>query len=88
MKYAYKVVRIITMGKLRDLCIEKGWYTNANNVAYSNMLHMAKKADITSDDIVEIATDIISHSSNLSLYDFTYVCNEILKKSYSFIVEL
>lgn len=88
MKYGYKVVRGITAGKLMALCIEKGWYTNGDNVAYSHMLGMAKKEDITSDDIVEMATDIIEHSSNLSLDDFTYVCDEILKKSYSFITKL
>lgn len=87
MKYGYKIVRRIPKGKLRNLCIEKGWYTNGNNVAYSNMLAMSNKDDITSDDIVEIATDIIEHS-DLSLDDFTYVCNEILRKSYSFMVEL
>nr|DAY58864.1 MAG TPA: hypothetical protein [Caudoviricetes sp.] len=88
MKYGYKVVRRLTSDALRALCIERAWYTNGNNEEYSNMLAKTKKEDITSDDIVEIATDIIKHSSNLSLEDFIYVCNEILKKSYSFMVEL
>lgn len=86
MKYGYKVVRKLTMASLRSLCVEKEWYTSGDNDEYSDMLAMAKKEDITSDDIVEIATDIIEHS-DLSLDDFTYVCNEILKKSYSFMVE-
>lgn len=86
MKYGYKVVRKLTMASLRSLCVEKEWYTSGDNDEYSNMLAMSKKNDITGDDIVEIATDIIEHS-NLSLDDFTYVCDEILKKSYSFMVE-
>lgn len=88
MKYGYKVIRKLTMASLRSLCVEKEWYTNGDNDEYSHMLNMTKKEDITSDDIVEIATDIIEHSSNLSLDDFTYVCDEILKKSYSFITKL
>lgn len=86
MKYGYKVVRKLTMASLRSLCVEKEWYTSGDNDEYSNMLAMSNKDDITSDDIVEIATDIIEHS-DLSLDDFTYVCDEILRKSYSFMVE-
>lgn len=74
------------MASLRSLCVEKERYTSGDNDEYSNMLAMSKKDDITGDDIVEIATDIIEHS-DLSLDDFTYVCDEILKKSYSFMVE-
>lgn len=80
----YKICRKLTMCALRSLCVEKEWYTNGDNDEYSNMLNMTKKDDITSDDIVEIAIDIIEHS-DLSLNDFTNVCDEILKKSYSFI---
>ncbi len=87
MKYGYKIVRRLTKASLRSLCVEREWYTNGDNEEYSNMLAMTMKEDITSDDIVKIATDIIEHS-DLSLDDFTYVCDEILKKSYSFMVEL
>lgn len=87
MKYGYKVVRKLTIASLRSLCVEKEWYTSGDNDEYSNMLAMSKKDDITGDDIVEIATDIIEHSSNLSLDDFTYVCDEILKKSYSLMIK-
>lgn len=87
MKYAYKVVRKLSMSALRSLCIEKEWYTNGDNDEYSHMLNMTKKEDITSDDIVEIAADIMEHS-DLSFNDFTSVCDEILKKSYCFMIEL
>lgn len=87
MKYGYKVIRKLTMQALRQLCIDRDWYTDGDNEEYSNMLFMTKKEDITSDVIVEIATDIIEHSSNLTLDDFMEVCNLILLKSYSFISE-
>lgn len=88
MKYGYKVIRKLTMQALRQLCIDRDWYTDGDNEEYSNMLFMTKKEDITSDVIVEIATDIIEHSSNLSLDDFMEVCNLILSKSYSFMSEI
>lgn len=85
MKYGYKVIRKLTMQALRQLCIDRDWYTDGDNEEYSNMLFMTKKEDITSDVIVEIATDIIEHSSNLTLDDFMEVCDLILLKTYSFI---
>lgn len=88
MKYGYKVIRKLTMQALRQLCIDRDWYTDGDNEEYSNMLFMTKKEDITSDVIVEIATDIIEHSSNLTLDDFMEVCNLILSKSYSFMSEI
>lgn len=87
MKYGYKVVKRLLSDELRALCVERAWYTSGDNDEYNNMLAMAKKDDITSDDIVEIATDIIEHS-DLSLDDFIYVCDEILLKCHLFIVEL
>lgn len=87
MKYGYKLVRRLTKASLRSICVEREWYTNGDNEEYSNMLAMTMKEDITSDDIVEIATDIIEHSDNLSLDDFIYVCDEILLKCHSFIVK-
>lgn len=88
MKYGYKVIRKLTMQALRQLCIDRDWYTDGDNEEYSNMLFMTKKEDITSDVIVEIATDIIEHSSNLTLDDFMEVCDLILSKSYSFMSEI
>lgn len=87
MKYGYKVIRRLSSDALRDLCIERAWYTNGNNDEYNNMLAKAQKEDITSDDVVEIANDIYLHSSNIRFEDFIAVCNAILFKSYSFMVE-
>lgn len=88
MEYGYKIIRRLSMAALRQLCIEQDLYTNGDNYDYSNMLFKAKKEDITSDDIVEIAVDIIKHTDKLSIDDFTYVCDLILLKSYSFISEV
>lgn len=87
MKYGYKVVRRLSSDALRALCVERAWYTSGDNDEYSNMLAMAKKEDITSDDIVEITTDILEHTDELNWDDFIYVCDEILLKCHSFITE-
>lgn len=63
MKYGYKEIRILDMSDLRALCIAEDWYTGGTNEEYANLLNMTKKNNITTDDIVEMATDIIEHSS-------------------------
>lgn len=85
MKYGYKIVRKLSSKALRTLCIEREWYDAGDNEEYGNMLGMAKKQEITSDDIVEIATDICEHSTNIDFDDFEDVCDAILDKTYSFI---
>jgi len=62
MKYGYKEVRQLGSSDLRALCIAENWYTGGTNEEYSNLMQMAKKENITTDDIVEIATDIYEHS--------------------------
>lgn len=62
MKYGYKEVRKLGATALRALCIREDWYTGGDNEEYSRLLNMANRENITTDDIVEIATDIIEHS--------------------------
>ena len=62
MKYGYKEIRTLTRTDLRGLCIMEDWYTGGTCEEYANLLDMTGKENITSDDIVEIATDIIEHS--------------------------
>lgn len=88
MKYGYKIVRKLSSEALRVLCVERDWYDLGDNEEYGNMLGMAKKKNITSDDIVEIASDIGEHSSNITYDDFEDVCDAILAKTYSFISEI
>ena len=62
MKYGYKEVRRLHSTDLRALCIRENWYTGGTNEEYANLMDMTKTENITTDDIVEIATDIIEHS--------------------------
>lgn len=64
MRYGYREVRRIFSDDLRTLCINKGWYTRGNAVEYAHLLNELahEKENITTDDIAEIAEDILNHS--------------------------
>ena len=62
MKYGYKEVRRLGSMELRALCIKEDWYTGGTNEEYANLLDMANRENVTTDDIVEMATDIYEHS--------------------------
>ena len=62
MNYGYKEIRHLCACDLRALCIAENWYTEGTNDEYDKLLVMTKKDNITTDDIVEMATDIIEHS--------------------------
>lgn len=62
MKYGYREIRTLSTTNLRGLCIMEDWYTGGTVKEYSNLMEMARKDNITTDDIVELATDIIEHS--------------------------
>lgn len=83
----YKEIRILGMNKLRTLCIEKNWYTLGDNEEYSNLLTMAKKKGITTEDIAEMATDIFNHSDCADDYEITDIMYEISKKCESVFFE-
>lgn len=87
MKYGYKIVRKLSPYSVKAICVDRNWYNTGDNIEYMKMLDMARKEDITSDDIVEIATDIIEHTAELSMNDFTHVCDLILLSSHSFMTE-
>lgn len=61
-KYGYKEVRQLSASDLRALCIEENWYTGGTNEEYYNLMTKTEKENITTDDIVEIAGDIVEHS--------------------------
>lgn len=62
MKYGYKEVRYLGASQLRALCIKEDWYTGGTNKEYAELLDKAENENITTDDIVEMATDIYEHS--------------------------
>lgn len=86
MKEAYKIRRTLCTENLRILCIKNDWYRCGDNDDYAHMLNKAKKGNITSNDIVSIARDIITHS-NLTSDDLLWVCDEILSITRSFMCD-
>lgn len=78
MKYGYKEIRRISAYSLRNLCIEENWYTCGDNEEYGHLLLdlAGHKENITTDDIIEIASDIIEHS-DLSTTDFENVAYKV-----------
>lgn len=64
MKYGYTEIRHLSSCDLRSLCIEENWYTGGTVEEYDNLLNMCNVGNITTDVIVEMATDIIEHSED------------------------
>ncbi len=64
MKKQYKEIRRIFACDLRQLCVEKDWYTAGDNDEYKHLLFdlASDKENITTADIIEIAEDIMEHS--------------------------
>lgn len=88
MKGRYREVRRIYSEELRALCIKNGWYTRGDCTAYSHLLNeMAnEKENITTDDIVEIAQDILEHSDTDQ--ELTSICFDIAKIAVTFFEEV
>lgn len=86
-KYGYKEVRRLYSDALRGLCIAKNWYTKGNCDEYMNLLNMCDKENITTDDIVEIATDIMKHSSDRAERPLTSYAFEVARICVTFIEE-
>lgn len=74
----YREIRRLGADQLRWLCVEKVWYCNGTNKEYENLLHMADKENITTDDIAAMAEDIKVHSCGL--YDVTSIMFYIAKR--------
>lgn len=81
----YKETRVLGMGALRSLCIKENWYTEGDNAAYSKLLRMADKDNITTKDIAEMAIDIKHHSNTDA--DVTSIMFEISRKCFSLFEE-
>ena len=81
MKYRYREVRKIREDDLRNLCIAKRWYTRGDNAAYTG-----DKENITTDDIVEIALDIMEHSNTEQ--ELTSICFDVARIAVTFFEEV
>lgn len=74
-KYGYREVRFLSAARLRSVCIEKNWYTFGTNEEYTHLLFdLANGRNLTTDDIVEIAMDIMEHSdTDMDIESVMYV---------------
>lgn len=66
----YEEMKILSAEKVRDLCIEKNWYTRGDNNAYAAMLDKVWEIkdsgkSLTVDQLGEIAKDILAHSDTM-----------------------
>lgn len=88
MKYGYREVRKIREDDLRNLCIAKRWYTRGDNATYNHLLNdlAGDKENITTDDIVEIALDIMEHSNTDQ--ELTSICFDIARIAVTFFEEV
>lgn len=87
MKSEYREVRRILAEDLRELCIRNNWYTRGDCKAYSHLLNELahEKENITTDDIVEIAQDILEHSNTDQ--ELTSICFDVARIAVSFFEE-
>ncbi len=87
MKSEYREVRRIFAEDLRELCIRNNWYTRGDCKAYSHLLNELahEKENITTDDIVEIAQDILEHSNTDQ--ELKSICFEVARIAVSFFEE-
>lgn len=80
---AMKETRKLYRDDLRRLCIKNNWYTRGTCEEYEKMLTFADACDnVTTADIVKIATDIICHSD--TEHPATSICFEIARTCNSF----
>ena len=60
----YKEIRKIRASALRQLCIDRDWYTAGDNDEYEHLLFdlAGHKENLSTADIIEIAADIMAQS--------------------------
>jgi len=86
----YKEKRFLNASAVKGLCIEENWYTNGNNEEYKHLLNVLVKEgkNITTNNIVAIATDIKQHSNTEhETDDISYICYALAKICYTFFEE-
>ena len=83
MKKEYKEIRQINAYSLRRLCISKRWYAAYNHLLYDLA---DDKENITTEDIVEIAQDIMEHSNTDQ--ELTSICFDVARIANTFFEEV
>lgn len=84
----YKEVRIITAESLRQLCMKNNWYTRGYCRDYEHLLYdlADSKKNVTTDDIVAMAVDIMEHSEPGEMV--SSICMEIASIACTFFEEV
>ena len=81
-----KELRTLRADSLVGLCVEHNWYTKGSSIEYQKLIDfVATKENLTTEDILLIATDIIEHSTEHELTE-TNVCFEIARKCITYFV--
>ena len=80
MKYNCDFVINLSVIALEKICSSHKWYDLGNSEDVTILLNKALKDNLTSDDIMDIAIDIVAHTSEMSFEDVSYVCNLILQQ--------
>ena len=80
--------RSMSMSKLRALCVAHDWYTCGTNEEYDHLLNlvhdeMGYPVNLTTDKLVEIATDIMEHS-DIKDYTIESVLFELARNCYHY----
>lgn len=86
MKYDCEFNIKISVAELEKLCSSQKWYGLGDSEDVSNLLTKAQKDNITTDDIIDIAIDIVAHTNEMSFEDVPLVCDLILRKAHIFII--
>ena len=85
MKYGYKETRKIEMDKIRNLCVRKNWFTCGDVYSYDRLLDYSKCENITTDELVEMAEQILENSE--TEYGITDIMFELAEICYSYFEE-
>ena len=83
---SYAEQRRIGAEELRTICILHGWYSKGTCSQYDRLFQRACSIDnLTTEDIANIAEDIIEHSDEESLsgYEFEDVMYAVILKTYT-----
>lgn len=80
----YKIIRRVEPMKLRELCIDRHYYTKGDCEAYGEMLFKYDGKDIDIKEIEWLANDIKSHSDteeeviDIAYYILTEACYQFI----------
>lgn len=86
-KYGYTELRKVEMTALRSLAIRKNWFTSATEEEYAQFLNYANCDNITSDELVEMATLVLEYTPMDYAYEVTTIMFEIAEVCYTIFVE-